>query len=27
VLGGDDSGLRDWPQRHAAIVSRFSGTV
>jgi len=27
VLGGDDSGLRDWPQRYAAIVSRFSGTV
>jgi predicted dienelactone hydrolase len=27
VLGGDDSGLRDWPQRHAAIVSRLSGTV
>ncbi len=27
VLGGDDSGLRDWPQRYAAIVTRFSGTV
>jgi predicted dienelactone hydrolase len=27
VLSGDDSGLRDWPQRYAAIVSRFSGTV
>ena len=25
--GGDDSNLRDWPQRYAAIVSRFSGTV
>ena len=28
VIGGtDDSNLRDWPQRYAAIVSRFSGTV
>ena len=27
VLGGDDSGLRDWPQRYATIVSRFIGTV
>jgi hypothetical protein len=28
VIGGsDDSTLRDWPQRYAAIVSRFSGTV
>jgi predicted dienelactone hydrolase len=28
VIGGtDDSSLRDWPQRYAAIVSRFSGTV
>jgi predicted dienelactone hydrolase len=25
--GGDDSSLRDWPQRYAAIVTRFSGTV
>lgn len=28
VIGGtDDSSLRDWPQRYAAIVSRFSSTV
>jgi predicted dienelactone hydrolase len=25
--GGDDNTLRDWPQRYALIVSRFSGTV
>lgn len=25
VLDGDDSGLREWPHRHAAIVSRFVG--
>ncbi|RPH46577.1 MAG: acetylhydrolase [Burkholderiales bacterium] len=23
VFDGDDSGLRDWPQRHAAILARF----
>ena len=25
VFGGDDDGLRAWPQRHAAIVARFVG--